>query len=266
MTTSSPLLDVRLPLAGAVLPRPSIVGHRGAAMLEPENTLAAFRRGAEDGASAMECDVHLSADGHVVVIHDETIDRTASPLSPRRTGAIADLTRAELDEVLLEDDQRIPSLEEFLDVAVEAGVGVLVEVKAPEAARAVAAQLIERFGEDPELLPDGTPRAVVISFHPEALAAIRQAAPRIPIGYLVSRTDRRTRRILQDLRAERLCVWISGVADEDRLLAESVGASLHVWTVNTPRQVRRALAVGAASITTDEPLWAAEEVERRLGA
>ena len=60
------------------LQRPAIVGHRGASAHAPENTLAAFRRGIEDGAQVLECDVHLSADGHVVVMHDETIDRTAA--------------------------------------------------------------------------------------------------------------------------------------------------------------------------------------------
>ena len=88
------------------LQRPAIVGHRGASAHAPENTLAAFRRGIEDGAQVLECDVHLSADGHVVVMHDETIDRTAAPDSPRRTGAIGDLTRAELDTVLLADGEK----------------------------------------------------------------------------------------------------------------------------------------------------------------
>lgn len=244
---------------------PEIVGHRGAALLEPENTLAAFRRGVADGASAIECDVHLSRDGHVVVMHDETIDRTAAPHSPRRRGAIADLTRAELDEVLLPGDQRVPSLAEFLDVAAagtpELGpAGVLVEVKAPEAAREVARQLRERFGESPEPLRGGTPPAVVISFHPEALAAVREEAPEIPIGYLVNFSGGATERILRELRAERLCMSIRGADRADAQLAARAGASFHVWTVNTAKQITKALAVGAASITTDDPAWAASEV------
>ena len=94
--------------------RPAIVGHRGASVHAPENTLAAFRRAIEDGAQLLECDVHLSADGHVVVMHDRTIDRTAAADSPLRSGAIGELTRAELDRVLLGEGERVPSLEELL--------------------------------------------------------------------------------------------------------------------------------------------------------
>src|SRR5690625_5481019 len=78
-----------------------IVGHRGAALVEPENTLASFHRAVADGADILECDVHLSADDQLAVIHDKTIDRTAAEDSPRRTGAIADLTRRVLGEVRL---------------------------------------------------------------------------------------------------------------------------------------------------------------------
>ncbi|WP_262424938.1 glycerophosphodiester phosphodiesterase family protein [Brachybacterium sp. Z12] len=88
--------------------RPAIVGHRGASAHAPENTLLAFRRAIEDGAQLLECDVHLSADGQVVVMHDETIDRTAAADSPLRTGAIGELTRAELDTVLLEEGSGCP--------------------------------------------------------------------------------------------------------------------------------------------------------------
>src|SRR5690625_3933104 len=76
--------------------RPAVVGHRGAALVSPENTLASFRRALDDGAQLLECDVHLSADGELVVMHDQTIDRTAEASSPLRSGAIAELTRAEL--------------------------------------------------------------------------------------------------------------------------------------------------------------------------
>src|SRR5699024_4718547 len=96
--------------------RPGIVGHRGASAHAPENTLAAFRRGLEDGAQLLECDVHLSADGEVVVMHDETIDRTAAADSPLRTGAIGELTRAQLDAVLLADGERAPAPAEPLEL------------------------------------------------------------------------------------------------------------------------------------------------------
>lgn len=149
-------------------PRPAIVGHRGASAHAPENTLAAFRRALEDGAQLLECDVHLSADGHVVVMHDETIDRTAAEDSPLRTGAIGNLTRAELDTVLLEGEERIPSLAELFEMTT---APLFIEVKVAAAATAVAGLL--------RTLPSGTPAAAstVISFHAAALAEESVAPP-----------------------------------------------------------------------------------------
>ena len=65
----------------STLPRPAIFAHRGASLYAPENTLAAFRLAVEQGADAIELDAKLSADGHVVVIHDQTVDRTTDGLS-----------------------------------------------------------------------------------------------------------------------------------------------------------------------------------------
>ena len=128
--------------------RPAIVGHRGASVHAPENTLAAFRRAIEDGAQLLECDVHLSADGHVVVMHDRTVDRTAAADSPLRSGAIGELTRAELDRVLLGEGERVPSLEQLLAMTT---VPLFIEVKVATAAAAVAEHL--------QALPAGSPAA-----------------------------------------------------------------------------------------------------------
>src|SRR5699024_2585332 len=118
--------------------RSLVVGHRGAPDHVPENTLASFRRALADGAQLLECDVRLSADGHVVLMHDETIDRTAEASSPLRSGAVAELTRAQLDRVELPSGEHVPSLEELLELTT---VPVFIEVKAAAAADAVAAML-----------------------------------------------------------------------------------------------------------------------------
>src|SRR5690625_6841998 len=79
--------------------RPQLVGHRGAAEVEPENTIRSFRRGVVDGSAWLECDVHLSADGHDVIIHDATIDRTAQADSPLRTGSVAERSEEHTSEL-----------------------------------------------------------------------------------------------------------------------------------------------------------------------
>src|SRR5215471_15400951 len=71
--------------------RPYVIGHRGAMGHAPENTFASFRKGFELGAPLLELDVHLSADGQLVVIHDETVDRTTNG-----SGRVADMSTAEI--------------------------------------------------------------------------------------------------------------------------------------------------------------------------
>src|ERR1044071_2266469 len=76
-------------------PRPRLFGHRGAAGLFPENTMPSFRQAVEDGADALELDVHATRDGVVVVIHDGTLERTTDALGPVRDLTFAELGRCD---------------------------------------------------------------------------------------------------------------------------------------------------------------------------
>ncbi|MDW6064895.1 glycerophosphodiester phosphodiesterase family protein [Streptomyces sp. FXJ1.4098] len=104
--------------------RPLVYGHRGARADEPENTLRSFRRAHRVGAEGVELDVRVSRDGHLVVIHDATVDRTTDG-----TGEVAALSLAELRELDAGQGERIPTLREALDAF--PGL-VQVEIKAPE--------------------------------------------------------------------------------------------------------------------------------------
>ena len=123
-----------------------VVAHRGASTEAPENTMEAFRLGVEAGADAVELDVHLTADGQLAVIHDDTLDRTTD-----RGGAVADLT---MDDIRRADagarfaragdagtpfagaGLTVPTLPEVLEWLPD-GIGLVVEIKAPVAADAV---------------------------------------------------------------------------------------------------------------------------------
>lgn len=89
-----------------------VCGHRGAAGLAPENTLTAFRKGLEVGVDALECDVHLSADGRVMIHHDPTLDRTTNG-----KGALSALPASRLRELDAGDGGPVPYLEELLELA-----------------------------------------------------------------------------------------------------------------------------------------------------
>ncbi|MYJ75784.1 MAG: glycerophosphodiester phosphodiesterase, partial [Gammaproteobacteria bacterium] len=109
-----------------------IIGHRGAAGLAPENTLAGFARAVELGVDGVELDVHL-AGPEVVVIHDERVDRTTNGV-----GLVRDLTFAELRRLDAGDGQRVPTLKEVLDLVPEHML-VNIELKGVGTAEPVAA-------------------------------------------------------------------------------------------------------------------------------
>lgn len=234
--------------------RPAVVGHRGAALVSPENTLASFRRALDDGAQLLECDVHLSADGELVVMHDQTIDRTAEASSPLRSGAIAELTRAELDRVILPEGQHIPSLTELLEMS---RAPLFVEVKAEAAAEEVARVLTA--------LPDTAPAAAstVISFHPEALSTIHRDAPQIPVSYLVHRLDQGALDTAIELGATGIGPGIQGLSLAAAEAVREAGLQLNPWTVNRPEQLDIALACRVDTITTDDPAWLHGELDAR---
>lgn len=147
------------------------IAHRGASDEAPENTLVAFQRALEQGADALECDVHLSADGEVVVIHDDTVDRTTDG-----TGAVAGMTLEELHQLDAGSwkgpqfaGQRIPTLQEIIELLGET-IPLFIEFKgsSPELPQKVADLLRETQMQD---------RAWLFAAHHPTLKQLRRLSP-----------------------------------------------------------------------------------------
>lgn len=247
--------------------KPLITGHRGAAGVAPENTVKAFRRGVADGADQLECDVHLSRDHRDVIIHDATIDRTAEEASPRRSGAVAELTRAQLDEVLVGDGEHIPTLAEVLEAAVRPDgtrLPVLVEIKAPAAAELAATILLETF--DPSQWGSERPApARIISFHAEALRIALEVAPQIPRGLLAGELTEEVLDAAMRSKAEILGVRLSDLRDGDFDRIRGVGLVPSAWAARTDDEIRRAVDLGVPEIGADDPAHTRRVVEEHLG-
>ncbi len=237
-----------------------VIGHRGAAAEAPENTLAAFRRAAEIGVDAIELDVHASADGVPVVVHDPTLDRTSDC-----AGAVAAhpwelLREADAGARFTPDggrtfpwkgrDVRIPALAEVLDAL--PAMPLLIEVKDPRAANAVARVLLEK---------DAADRCVVAAFDLAALApfrappflrgAARRDILRLWLGSKVGLATGAADCLLYSVpeRHNHLHVTADGFLDAARRL----GRPVHVWTVNDPAAAARLWARGVSGIITDDP-------------
>ena len=216
-----------------------VIGHRGAAGLVPENTLEGFRKAAALGVDAVELDVH-ALDGALVVIHDDTLDRTTSGRGPLAAHSLADVRRLDAG-----GGQRVPLLEAVF-AALPVKVGVNIELKGQGTAE-LAVELAQ--GE----LANG--RDVLISsFDLEELsraAALGDAA--LKIAPLFGRWPQPGWEVARDLGA--WSVNLSLRAASQRLLGEAGERGLRtlIYTVNDHPTADRLAAWGATGVFTDFP-------------
>jgi glycerophosphoryl diester phosphodiesterase len=236
-----------------------VVAHRGASAVLPENTMASFARGVEMGADAIELDVHLTADGQLAVIHDETVDRTTDG-----TGAVADLTMDQLRALdagfrFADADgafphrgagMAIPTLPEVL-AWLPAGVGLVVEIKARAAADAVVEAL------------RGTPvreagAAAVISFDEVAIERVHELDPGLVTGYLLVPTQALEPALRWATEHGHVGVhpWDGDLGiDPAPALAQALayGRQLGCYVVNEPDRMKQLAAYGLWGFVTDVP-------------
>jgi glycerophosphoryl diester phosphodiesterase len=238
------------PARSAPRPAPIIFGHRGARAHAPENTLLAFELAFALGADAIECDIQLTADGALVVIHDGTLDRTTNGRGPVVEADLAGLRALDAGR-----GQRIPLLAEVLDLCRRAGGQVNLEVKAETEAVALvtAAALADSLAG---LAHAHRQLIVVSSFELAAIAEIKRRLPWLRVATLHG--GRRWRRVdplapAHALGAEAVHLQTSLAAPDLIERAGGLGLGVRVWTANQPAQLRQFLRWGVDGIFTDYP-------------
>jgi glycerophosphoryl diester phosphodiesterase len=260
MTLSLPAL--------AAEPRVEIIAHRGASWDAPENTVAALKLAWEQGADAVEFDVFLTKDGHIVAMHDRDTERTAGVKLLVADSTLDELRK--LDVGKWKDPkyagEKIPTLAEML-ATVPAGKQAFVEVKCgPE----IVPEL-DRVLRESKLKPEQTP---VISFNADVIAAVKKARPDLPAYWIVGlRENKKTKAPpptaeqliakAKEIRADGLDLQAAPVLDKayaDKVKA--AGLRLYVWTVNDADEARRMVEIGAEGITTDRPGWLREQLAK----
>lgn len=226
-----------------------IIGHRGASGHAPENTLAAFRRAVELGARFIETDLQLSRDSRIVAIHDDTLDRTTNGRGPVHRLTLAELR--ELDAGSWFDPrfagERIPTLEEILQLARESDVVFYLEIK-PGGAWGIEHTLVGALREAQEVV-----RPVVLSFDAATLAAVRRIEPTLMTGLLFQwpREDAIERAI--SVGARQLAPHGGQVTPELVTKARRNDLQVVTWTINDPAQMRALISAGVDGIMTDYP-------------
>lgn len=228
---------------------PVTVAHRGYSSVAPENTLAAVASGMRTGAEYVEIDVHTTADGVPVVLHDQTVDRTTDG-----TGDVAVLSGA--DVTALDAGawfspafagQRLPTFAQVLDLLETGSSTLLLEIKGPETSaevERVVDMVVEAGLED---------RVVIQSFDVDALRAAREHAPQIPRGLLRGALDADPVAVARDLGAVMYNPSASALLERPDVVAElnAAGIAVMPYTVNSAADWARLTEIGVDGVITD---------------
>jgi glycerophosphoryl diester phosphodiesterase len=217
------------------------IGHRGANGYEPENTLVSFEKAIEMGADGIELDVHLSLDGHLIVIHDETIDRTTNG-----KGVVNQLTLEELKSFKINGEHTIPALEEVLDL-VNQRCFVNIELKNQDTAEKVV-QSIEHYISDKKWNND---YFLVSSFDWNALQQVRFLNENIRIGVLTETDLDLAISFARFLKAEALHPDFHLLTNESTAKIQEKGIQVFPWTVNEIDAIQRMKSFKVDGIITD---------------
>jgi len=271
-------------------PPPLVVAHRGSSDEFAEHTLAAYERAIADGADALECDVRLTADGHLVCMHDRRIDRVSDGRGVVSTKTLAQLNDrdfgswkddwSDFEQPPKTDDafRRVLTLERLLEVVtnVERPVGLMIETKHPTRYGGLVeervVELLRRFGLVPEpssalmgtdswdgvLAPDRAARRPwvhVMSFGQIAMRRMRQSAPTVPTVFLMERVPLRFRDGSLPYRSRIAGPNIAVLREHPRYVARvhAMGSRVFAWVVDDADDIDLCLDLGVDALITNRP-------------
>jgi glycerophosphoryl diester phosphodiesterase len=246
--------------APALAGSPALVAaHRGGARLWPENSLLAFRGALALGVDLVETDVHMTADGEVVALHDPTLDRTTSG-----QGAVRDVRAADVAAVRLRGldgaptDEPVPTLAALLDLLRPSTVRLLLEIKVGADGRPYAGiedRVLALLGE--RALRG---RTIVMAFEPDTLRRVRARDASVATSLLIGRRQGESGTSGAAAVAAARAVGATDLGLDHRLIdanlvraVRTAGLRLAAWTVNEEADIRRLLALGIDIVISDRP-------------
>jgi glycerophosphoryl diester phosphodiesterase len=241
-----------------------VVAHRGASRELPEHTLAAFAAAVRQGADALECDVRLTADGHLVCVHDRRIDRTSNGHGPVSTLELAQLEGLDWGswKQLAGPDREAAERTQLLTLRRLLGfvagcdrrVELAIETKHPTrygglVERALA-QVLAEFGWNGPQAP-----VRMMSFSLLAVRRMQRLAPGLPLAFLIDRMPYPVRdgRLPRGVAIAAISVDLLRSDPAYVRRAHALGNAVHVWTVDEPDDVGRCLDAGVDAIITNRP-------------
>ena len=264
-----------VPTAYLASPGPRVFGHRGAAAVAPENTLASFALASALGAGYLELDVHASSDGTVVVLHDADLDRTTDATGPIAERSWRDIQRIDAGYRFRGTDEsfpyrgqgvRIPALEEVLRAFPQHFFNIEIKQAAPSIVADVVALLRSC---------DAAERTLLAAARDDVMAEIRAAvgdsiATGSSTGDVAMFIDRCERDDWSDYRHPGVALQIPrSFAGQDLVTPRTIAAAhrlaveIHVWTINSAAEIEELLDLGVDGIMSDAPGLVRSAVDRR---
>jgi len=224
-----------------------VIAHRGASSYAPENTFAAFDLALRMGVRHLELDVHATGDNHLVVIHDDTVDRTTSG-----TGAVASHTLAELQELDAGSwfgagfaGERLPAFVQVLE-RYKGRAHLHTEIKGRSAHLSQqTVDLLREHGMEGQI--------TITSFQKIWLEEVRACAPELPAGWLVAQVNDAIIAQARALGLTQLCPRASSVTPDLVRRLHSEGFGVRAWGVATEELMQQVVQSGADGMTVNFP-------------
>jgi len=231
--------------------KPIVIAHRGASKYAPENTIAAFRKAVEMGAEGIELDVHLSADGHLVVIHDEKVDRTSNGNGWVKGKTLEELKALDFGSWFSQEfkGETIPTLDEVLELLQRWTGTINIEIKDgsilyPNIEKEVV-NIIEKFK-----LED---RIIVSSFNHYSLVEVKKLNPRIKTGILYLAGLYEPWEYAKRLDAYAIHPSLYNVVPEIVNGCIKNGIAINPYTIDEPEMIKKVASLGVDGIITNVP-------------
>lgn len=263
--------------------RPWVIAHRGASGLVPENTLTAFVLAAEQGADLVELDLRLTRDGHLVVLHDASLERTTDGRGFVHDHTLADLQRLDAGYTFTLDGGatfpfrglglRIPTFEEVV-ATLPHHVGINAEIKsAPwdpadrQRGQAIAEKLVSFVQRHPSLRK----RLLISSFDAAVLDTVRRLDPDLPVGLCTMPIAPLPEQLRSTVDRGYDAFHPMDVGFDEHgagivSAAHLAGLLVNVWTVDSPERAVELAALGVDGIITDYPDATRRAIDRALGS
>ncbi len=215
------------------------IGHRGARGEEPENTMLGFKTALDNGMDGVELDIHISKDGQIIVIHDDTLDRTTDG-----NGIVSKMPYADIQKADAGKGECIPLLQDVLDLIKPTNAILFIEIKCEESENVLANIIAKNQMES---------RCIIKCFNHRLLTKIKEINPNIKTACLIVGLPIKAKQIISDANADIISINIKTV---DQILIDQchdAGYKVFIWNANTKEEVKFCKSIGADFLGTDFP-------------